>query len=416
MGTRRDIFPAYVCDRLAQLQDKAYTHPLRQSEEILEEAFGDYKSKGLELEGVVGCGSAAQVYRGKLTTKDHKTGIEETKAVAIKILHPWFQRQIYNDLWLMDTLAKMVHRLPSETIRMVNLPRSVQNFGTNLRRQADLRLEGDNLRRFRANFYGKYDDESGSKILFPKPMDGWVSSKVLVEDLVEDATPIAEFLKDASELGLQTRKELAGPLLRAFLKMVFQDNFTHCDLHPGNVLIQTKTVEQHQSANIFSALFSSKTADENNQSTETKRRNIVFLDAGIAEALNDNDRKNLIDLFRAVILNNGYEAGRLMVERAKYERCSQREGGVEAFANGVGEIVAEFHDRRKQGLTLGAVRVGSLLSRVLDLCRVHGVEIDPSMASIVISTLVLEGLGRSLEPNLNLMDCAVPFVLGRGKV
>jgi aarF domain-containing kinase len=105
-----------------------------------------------------------------------------------------------------------------------------------------------------------------------------------------------------------------------------------------------------------------------------------------------------------------------MVERAKHEHCSQTEGGLDAFAAGIGDLVAEFHDRRKEGLTLGAVRIGSLLSRVLDLCRIHGVEIDPAMASIVISTLVLEGLGRSLEPNLNLIDFAVPFVLGRGRV
>jgi predicted unusual protein kinase regulating ubiquinone biosynthesis (AarF/ABC1/UbiB family) len=57
-----------------------------------------------------------------------------------------------------------------------------------------------------------------------------------------------------------------------------------------------------------------------------------------------------------------------------------------------------------------------LLGRVLDLCRVHGVEIDPAMASVVISTLVLEGLGRSLSPELNLIDFARPFVLGRGSV
>ena len=123
-----------------------------------------------------------------------------------------------------------------------------------------------------------------------------------------------------------------------------------------------------------------------------------------------------MDLFRAVILNEGEEAGRLMVERARYEHCSQVEGGVEAFSKGVGQLVNEFHDNRKKGLTLGAVRIGSLLSRVLDLCRVHQVEIDPAMANIVISTLVLEGLGRSLEPNLNLLDFALPFVLRAGKV
>lgn len=148
----------------------------------------------------------------------------------------------------------------------------------------------------------------------------------------------------------------------------------------------------------------------------SRRRKIVFLDAGIATSLSPVDQRNLKDLFRAVLLNDGNTAGRLMVERAGYERCSQMEGGVEAFASGIQELVSEFHDRRKEGLTLGAVCIGSLLSRVLDLCRVYGVEIDPAMASIVLSTLVLEGLGRSLEPSLNLMDAAIPFVLGRGRV
>jgi aarF domain-containing kinase len=428
IATRRDLFPVYVCDRLSQLHDQAHPHSFKQSHKILMEAFGDYQAKGLHLEEVIGSGSAAQVYKGTLTLDNEN---DKPHPVAVKILHPWFHRQISNDLWLMETVAKRLHALPSETLRMVNLPRAVSNFGANLRRQTDLRLERDNLKQFRSNFYGKDDDETASAILFPRPIDGWVSSKVLVEDLVEDATPIGEFLKDASELGLETRKELAGPLLRAFLKMVFQDNFVHCDLHPGNVLIQTTTTpfirRRTTASSVLARILgnpegskvhndSGSSAVDGTASTTTTKRTIVFLDAGIATSLNENDRKNLKDLFRAVILNNGYEAGRLMVERARYERCSQKEGGVEAFASGVGEIVAEFHDRRKQGLTLGAVRIGSLLSRVLDLCREHGVEIDPAMASIVISTLVLEGLGRSLEPSLNLMDCAVPFVLGRGKV
>jgi aarF domain-containing kinase len=191
--------------------------------------------------------------------------------------------------------------------------------------------------------------------------------------------------------------------------MVFFDSFVHSDLHPGNVLVQTSTVQVKPSLSWWG------TASADGVREETKRT-IVFLDAGLATSLSPTDHRNLLDLFRAVILNQGDSAGRLMVERAKYERCSQVEGGVDAFAKGIDELVSEFHDRRKEGLTLGAVRIGSLLSRVLDLCRVHGVEIDPAMANIVISTLVLEGLGRSLEPNLNLIDFALPFVIGRGRV
>ena len=77
---------------------------------------------------------------------------------------------------------------------------------------------------------------------------------------------------------------------------------------------------------------------------------IIFLDAGIATSLQSNDSKNLKDLFRAVVLNDGYTAGSLMIERARYERCTSTPNGKHDFACGVAGIVSEFHDRRKQGL------------------------------------------------------------------
>jgi len=179
--------------------------------------------------------------------------------------------------------------------------------------------------------------------------------------------------------------------------MVFIDNFVHSDLHQGNIKVRKSIVQT--SEGIYEDKYT-----------------IVFLDCGIVTTLNKEDKQNLKDLFKAIITNDGVKAGRLMVERAKYERCSQMKGGIELFSEGVGEIVSEFHDRRKQGLTLGVVRIGTLLSRVLDLCRNHGVEIDPAMSNIVMSTLVLEGLGRCLDPDANLFDIALPFVLGFGRV
>lgn len=418
VATRPDIFPPHFCERLSCLHDKGLPHAWKHTHQMLTDAFGDYQAAGLTIQDpaadVIGCGSAAQVYRGTLTTG------EKTRPVAIKVLHPRFHEMVERDFWLLHTLAEWLHAIPFDIIRMINLPRVASNFGSLLQAQSDLRVEADHLSRFRRNFYGVLDDDNNSSITFPRPMKGWVSSHVLVEDLIEDATPISVFLRDSSEEGIAVRSALAGPLLRAFLKMIFIDNFTHGDLHPGNVFIRTQQVPVRPSRlSQWLSWTSGKTAANDSASEEQPtrtKRTIVFLDAGIATSLSPSDQRNLIDLFRAVILNKGKEAGRLMVERAKYERCSQTPGGVEAFSEGIGKLVAEFHDNRKAGLTLGAVRIGSLLSRVLDLCRIHGVEIDPAMASIVVSTLVLEGLGRSLDSTLNLIDFAMPFVLGRGKV
>lgn len=391
MATRRDLFPPHICDRLSVLHEDGIPHSWSHSYKVLCEAFGeDFKSKGLSVgpDDVIGCGSAAQVYQGVLTVSNEKTGASEEELVAIKILHPNFAENVRRDLWLMDRIATFLHHLPFETIHMMNLPRAVGTFAGTLERQADLRLEAHNLDQFRDNFY-EHMDEENSLIVFPSPKEGWVCKKVLVEDLVR-ANSVGSFLLDKSERGREARKDLAGPLCRAFFKMVFSDNFVHGDLHPGNIRVLRNAGGP--------------------DNPELKK--LVFLDAGIAFSLCPNDRKNLQDLFRAVVLNEGEKAGRLMVERAKYERCSKMPGGVDAFAHGLQDIVTEFHDH----LSFGSVRVGSLLNRVLDLCRVYGVEIDPAMSSVVVSVLILEGLARSLDPDLNLMDVAMPFVLGRGRV
>lgn len=386
VATRRDIFPTHVCDRFGELHDNGIAHSISHTIKVLQETFGENYGDRLDIQEVIGCGSAAQVYRG--LWKEAVTG--NTQPVAVKILHPKYRQLVERDFQLMTSVADLLHSIPSDLIRMVNLPHVAKLFCDILRRQTDLRFEGDNLKQFRENFYGQNHHVVGS-IVFPKPF--YSGETILVEDLAQDAQSISNYLHDETKEGMKIRRELADHVLRAFLKMVFLDNFVHCDLHPGNVLITT-------------------TPGPNN----TVKRSIVFIDAGIAVSLSPQDQKNLKDLFRAVLLNNGDTAGRLMVARAKFERCSQIPGGVDAFAAGVEAIVSDFHDNRKEGLTLGAVGIGALLSRVLDLCRVHGVEIDPAMASIVLSTLVLEGLGRSLDPDINLIDVAIPFVLWRGRV
>jgi aarF domain-containing kinase len=210
--------------------------------------------------------------------------------------------------------------------------------------------------------------------------------------------------------------------------MIFLDNFVHCDLHSGNILVQELSMDEMErdasqaplwdraSAHLLDCwnYWSGKnTINGHDDGNLLLRRRIVLLDAGIVVRLEANDLRNLRDLFKAVILNDGAMAGTLMVERSRHPgRCKN----VDEFAHKVQALVEEFHDNRRAGLTLGAVRIGSLLTRVLDLCHEHGVEIDPNMASIVVSTLVLEGLGRSLDPDLNLIDFAIPFVLGRGKM
>lgn len=232
-ATRRDIFPPHVCDRLSKLHADGLPHQWAYTHEMLTESFGDYESKGLHIEpnDIIGCGSAAQVYAATLAVRG-EDGEEKTKHVAVKVLHPHFEYMVDRDIWFMQGIADMIQSIPLEIVKVMNLSGATTTFGSVLRRQADLHIEATNLEQFRKNFYKSKDDLTSSAVFFPGPMKGWVSNTVLVEDLVNDAVPISVYLRDDSKDGRAIRKELASPLLRAFLKMVFLDNFVHCDIHP----------------------------------------------------------------------------------------------------------------------------------------------------------------------------------------
>ena len=271
-ATRRDLFPIHTCNRLSDLHDMARTHEWKYTHAALVEAFGsDYESRGLVImEGngmnhnknasIIGSGSAAQVHKGMLTiTDDDNASNKRTKMVAIKVLHPNTSNLVERDLALMRLTADFIDRcIPLEMIKMLSLPRAVANFSDVMTRQVDLRIESSNLQVFRENFgcsegnkfvketdggsIGSYFSAKTSRaknpptIEFPKPEEGWISEKVLVEDHAgDDAVPISRYLADDSPARLEARRKLAKPLLRAFLKMVFVDNFVHADLHPGSV-------------------------------------------------------------------------------------------------------------------------------------------------------------------------------------
>ena len=141
------------------------------------------------------------------------------------------------DLDFIEIIAGSLHSLPIEHLRMLNLPRAVEEFSVLLRDQIDLSTEADNLRQFRKNFYNNEQTRNEvPSIIFPQPIDGWISQHVIVEEYMPDAVPISDFLHDSSREGMDMRKELAAPLLRAFFKMVFIDNFIHGDLHPVSVV------------------------------------------------------------------------------------------------------------------------------------------------------------------------------------
>jgi aarF domain-containing kinase len=131
---------------------------------------------------------------------------------------------------------------------------------------------------------------------------------------------------------------------------------------------------------------------------------MTFIDAGIVVKLEPEDRRNFIDLFSAVVLKDSAAVGRLMVERSRGKQCIDRLG----FETKMAAIVNEVHSH---GLNLGRISVGKLLQEILVLCYVHEVKLESRFANLLVAIGVLEGLGRRLDPDIDLILRATPFIL-----
>ncbi len=121
--------------------------------------------------------------------------------------------------------------------------------------------------------------------------------------------------------------------------------------------------------------------------------------------LSPSDRRNLIDLFFAVVENDGRKVGRLMIERSNSDA---RTVDADGFMNALQRIVNTVN---QEGLLLNSTDVGGLLKEILSLCYKHNVKLDSNFASIMIAIIVIEGLGRRLDPNINILQYAAPYIM-----
>ncbi|CAM9598917.1 unnamed protein product [Choristocarpus tenellus] len=358
-STRRDMFPESFCDRFGRLQVSVRPRVWRHPDVFLDNAFGPTWREYLKLdvEKPIGSGCVAQVYKGKMLQ-----GLDAGCLVAIKVVHPMVKSGIRLDINLMRAVADMLELLPR--LRWLSLRENVHEFSELMENQLDLRLEAENLMEFRRNFIGH------PEVGFPRPLYPWVSEHALVETL-EEGKLVSSFFDH------QEGYALARIGLQSFLKMVFLDNFVHADLHPGNILITSRA--------------------------DGKGSRLVFLDAGIVCKLGDADRRNFVDLFYAVVLGDGKRAGRLMIERARDQKCRD----VEGFCTGIDELVQAA---RANSLCLRQIQVAEIIGKVLQLCLHHQVKLESHFMAVILAIGILEGVGRSLDQDCDILHASLPVV------
>ncbi|KAL2162357.1 hypothetical protein VTH06DRAFT_7270 [Thermothelomyces fergusii] len=447
-ASRSDIFPNELCDIMSKLHANAPAHSFHATKRIVEDAFGgrDFDDIFDEFDKTpIGVGAIAQVYKAKLkpdlavpgdidvfkepddlrhsvrrnveTVLKSKPKRVPSSYVAVKVRHPRVERIVRRDLRIMRFFASVLNAIP--TMEWLSLPDEVDQFGEMMKLQLDMRIEAANLSRFRKNFKDR------PTAWFPFPYTEFCTREVLIEEFAY-GIPLADFMANG---GGVFQRDIASEGLDAFLRMLLMDNFVHADLHPGNIMVRFYEAEQ-PSLRLRRPPEQNPGIDEQTDVTEKVlsrlrpyrhnkdlwnaelasierggfRPQLIFIDTGLVTELNSTNRRNFLDLFRAVAEFDGYKAGHLMCER-----CRQPDAVLdkEVFALKMQHLVLGVKSRT---LALGNIKIGDILQQVLGMVRQHHVRLEGDFVNVVISILLLEGIGRTLNPDLDLLSSSLPIL------
>ncbi|MDB5818224.1 MAG: ubiquinone biosynthesis protein UbiB [Rhizobacter sp.] len=357
LSTRRDLLPEEFADELALLQDRVPPFPAELAVAIIEKAFGRPVSQIFETFDRVPVASAsiAQV---------HFATLAGGRQVAVKVLRPNVLDIIDDDLSLMRTLARWVERLSADGRRLK--PREVvAEFDNYLHDELDLVREAANAAQLRRNMAGL------NLVMVPEMVWELCTSGVIVMERMH-GVPISQVAR-LREAGVDIPK-LARDGVTIFFTQVFRDGFFHADMHPGNIQVSL--------------------------ARETFGR-YISLDFGIMGTLTEFDKDYLAQNFIAFFRRDYKRVAELHVESGwvpPQTRVDELEGAIRA--------VCEPHfDRPLKDISLGQV-----LLRLFQTSRRFHVEIQPQLVLLQKTLLNVEGLGRQLDPELDLWATARPFL------
>lgn len=348
MSTRPDLFPPHVIHQLETLQDNVGPFAWAHVQKTFVEEFGK-RPEELFAEispQPIASASVAQV---------HKARMADGRVVAVKVRRPKLDELVKFDLKVMRGFAHCLALIPS--IRLLAPVESVDEFGRGIKMQLDFAIEARNNRKFRENFKDDRD------VIFPALVDEWCSSRILTMDFI-DGTKVLNFRQTPSD-----PKRLAEIGFRILLKMVFEDGFVHADLHPGNIFI-------------------------------TRDDRVAILDLGLVGELDGVHKAGFARYFAAWAQGDGKTMAHLMADLSPSKKIPDYEG----FEAAVVAFVQKYYGKR-----LGEVQVSLVFMDMMNILRKYRVRVNPTFTLVNIAIAVTEGIGKQLDPDVDLMAAALPF-------
>lgn len=357
LSTRRDLLPPDIAAELALLQDRVppfdpdlavaeITRSLGAHPDLLFASFDRVP---------VASASIAQV---------HFATLKDGRQVAVKVLRPNMHKSISEDIGLMYIGAALVERLWADGKRLK--PREVvAEFDKYLHDELDLMREAANGSQLRRNF------ADSRLLLVPEMIWDYCSSNVIVMERMS-GIPISQ-TERLVEAGIDLKK-LSRDGVEIFFTQVFRDGFFHADMHPGNILVSTDP------ATLGS---------------------YIALDFGIVGTLNDFDKDYLSQNFLAFFRRDYKRVAQAHIESG----WAPAETRVDELEAAVRACCEPIFDRPLKDISFGQV-----LLRLFQTSRRFNVEVQPQLVLLQKTLLNIEGLGRQLDPDLDLWKTAKPYL------
>ena len=357
LSTRRDLLPADLAEELAKLQDQVPPFAAALAAAEVEAALGKpvaHAFASFDAQPVASA-SVAQV---------HFATLQDGTEVAVKILRPGVEQAIAEDVLLMETAARLVEGLWADGRRLK--PREVvAEFARHLDDELDLVREAANASLLRRNF------QNSPLLAVPAVHWDYCSRRVMVMERMH-GTPISR-IEVLRNKGIDI-PALARAGVEIFFTQVFRDGFFHADMHPGNILVSTEG--------------------------ETRGKYIA-LDFGIMGTLSEVDKSYLAQNFIA-FFNRDYRRVAQAHLDAGWVPAGTR---LDDFETAIRAVCEPIFAR-----PLKEIYFGKLLLRLFQTSRRFNVEVQPQLVMLQKTLLNIEGLGRELDPDLDLWQTAKPYL------
>ena len=353
LSTRRDLLPPDVADELARLQDQVPPfdpeHAVARIEEQLGAKVGDVFAR-FDVQPLASA-SIAQVHAAQL-----KSGED----VVVKVIRPNLRPIIRSDLaWLF--LAARIAEKASADARRLRPVEVVSDYEKTIFDELDLMREAANASQLRRNF-------ADSPLLYvPQVYWDWCRPKVLVMERIY-GVPVTDLATLADQR--TNMKLLAERGVEIFFTQVFRDSFFHADMHPGNIFVAPDG-------------------------------RYIALDFGIVGTLTDSDKNYLAQNFLAFFRRDYKRVAEAHIESG----WAPKETRVDEFEAAIRAVCEPIFDR-----PLKDISFGKILLRLFQTSRRFNVEIQPQLVMLQKTLLNIEGLGRQLDPELDLWKTAKPFL------